>query len=108
MCVVHASTRCSGLVSAMAQSTKQASSLCFQAPSAVAEKAPEAPPGALNPNEWKAFKVQSIDTGGPPNTNRYRFCVSAMNIILPAQLQLCSPVLLCPANHTSAIATGLV
>ena len=48
------------------------SAVWHQAPSAAAEKAPEAPPSALNPNEWKAFKVQNIDTGGPPNTNRYR------------------------------------
>lgn len=27
---------------------------------------------ALDPNEWRSFKLQSIDTGGPPNTNRYR------------------------------------
>lgn len=102
MCVVvHASTRCSGLVSVMARSTKQASNLCFQAPNAVAEKAPEAPPSALNPNEWKAFKVQSIDTGGPPNTSRYRSCVTVMSSTLPAQHchEYCcvSPLLLCPA-----------
>ncbi|KAL3159030.1 hypothetical protein ABBQ32_011029 [Trebouxia sp. C0010 RCD-2024] len=44
-------------------------------PNAAADKAPEAPPSALNPNDWKAFKLQSIDTGGPPNTNRYRFAL---------------------------------
>ncbi|KAK9861443.1 hypothetical protein WJX84_008451 [Apatococcus fuscideae] len=30
---------------------------------------------ALDPNEWRAFKLHSIDTGGPPNTNRYRFAL---------------------------------
>ncbi|KAK9843869.1 hypothetical protein WJX84_007415 [Apatococcus fuscideae] len=34
---------------------------------------------ALDPNEWRAFKVQSIDTGGPPNTNRYRFSLPDPN-----------------------------
>ena len=76
--------------------------MVLQAPSAVAEKAPEAPPSGLNPNEWKAFKVQSIDTGGPPNTNRYRFvatnsCVHPQSSLFPV-----------PANLTGGIATGLV
>lgn len=47
----------------------------WMAPSAEAEKAPEQKPSALDPDNWKAFKLQSIDTGGPPNTNRYRFAL---------------------------------
>lgn len=80
-------------------------------PSVVAEKAPEASTSALNPNEWKAFKVQSIDTGGPPNTNRYRSGVPAAG--LPAQAEV-RPVLLpkaiipLPCDCTNAFATGLL
>lgn len=50
------------------------SSAAVQTPTASAEKAPEAekPAGALDPKEWRAFKLKSIDTTGPPNTSTYR------------------------------------
>lgn len=56
----------------------------WQAPTASAEKAPEAdkPSGALDPKEWRAFKLKSIDTTGPPNTSTYRCQCSGLTLRL--------------------------